>query len=215
MTPTPEDPIREHSFDGIQEYDKRLPNWWLFTLYGAIVYSFGYWIVGHFMGAVSDPGGNLDREMAAARTVAAKNAAEVTDEKLWALSRDTAVVQAGQQIFLTNCAACHRPDMLGQIGPNLADTAWIHGGKPLDSFKLVTAGVLEKGMPAWGPILGNEKIKEVVAFIFSHHKEGEAVTQAPPWVPMAAPAPDAAAPAPTPAAQPSPAAPAPSLEPAK
>ena len=33
-TPTPpEDPIRPHVFDGIAEYDKRLPNWWLAILW--------------------------------------------------------------------------------------------------------------------------------------------------------------------------------------
>jgi cytochrome c oxidase cbb3-type subunit 3 len=36
--------LRPHEFDGIQEYDQRLPNWWLATLYIAILWAFFSWI---------------------------------------------------------------------------------------------------------------------------------------------------------------------------
>jgi cytochrome c oxidase cbb3-type subunit 3 len=36
-------------------------------------------------------------------------------------------------------------------------------------MKTVSDGVLVKGMPPWGPVLGPKKTAEVVAFILSKH----------------------------------------------
>jgi cytochrome c oxidase cbb3-type subunit III len=38
-------------------------------------------------------------------------------------------------------------------------------------------------MPAWGPVLGPKKVSEAVAYILSHHREGEPVEVQAAWVP--------------------------------
>ena len=53
----------------------------------------------------------------------------------------------------------------------------------LEVVKTFNTGILEKGMPTWGPVLGQQKITQVTAFIFSFHKPSEPIKQAPPWIP--------------------------------
>jgi cytochrome c oxidase cbb3-type subunit 3 len=177
--------LRPHSFDGIQEYDKRLPRWWLLTLYGAMVFAVIYWAYYHAYGIGISPTQALEKEMADNAAVATQKAGEISDDSLWKMSGDSQMIAAGKVTFDTTCAACHKPDLTGLIGPNLVDHQWIHGGKPMDAFKTINEGVLAKGMPPWGPMLGKRKMSEVVAYIFSHHKLGEDVVIVPGWTPPA------------------------------
>ena len=39
-----EDGTTGHSYDGIQEYDKPLPKWWLVIFFGSIVWGIAYWV---------------------------------------------------------------------------------------------------------------------------------------------------------------------------
>jgi cytochrome c oxidase cbb3-type subunit 3 len=165
------DELREHQFDGIEEFDNHLPNWWLWTFYGACIFSLFYWLYYHGLGLGPTSREYYEREMAAA--AAAKVTVEVTEESLLTLSADTAGLHAGRQVFEQNCVACHGPDGGGTLagaplpGPNLTDGAWIHGGAPMQIHATITNGVVEKGMLAWGPILGPTKVQQVAAYVLS------------------------------------------------
>ena len=39
-----EDGTTGHEYDGIKEYDKPLPKWWLVIFFGSIVWGIAYWI---------------------------------------------------------------------------------------------------------------------------------------------------------------------------
>jgi cytochrome c oxidase cbb3-type subunit 3 len=165
-----EDPIRSHSYDGIQEFDKKLPNWWLWTFYGAIIFSIAYWFLVHQAGRFNTPEQRLEKNLAALTArVAAHSTGPLTNEQIWAMSRDDTALATGRETFNTTCASCHGSNLLGGIGTNLADNVWIHGGNPEDIVRTVTVGVQAKGMPAWGPVLGAKRINQVAAYILSHH----------------------------------------------
>ena len=186
QTTPPEDPVRSHSFDGIQEYDKRLPNWWLFTLFATMVFWVGYW--SYYQWFHIGPSGPQRVELAMSKIEAARLAANPTldDATFWKMSRNPEFVEAGRATFNSTCVACHLASLRGKdesptaIGPNLTDTIWIHGGHPTDVYQTITRGVVAKGMPTWGPVLGPKKISELVAYVFSYHKEGEPIVLTPP-----------------------------------
>jgi cytochrome c oxidase cbb3-type subunit 3 len=184
--PRPEDSgikIRDHVYDGIQEFDQRLPNWWLNTLYGAIIFWIVYWFVNVIAGLVPSDRTRVDAEMM--RISAAKMAASIDvsdNDKFWEMGRNAVFVDAGRQTFNSLCVACHLPSMRGKsenpsaVGPDLTDTAWLHGGTPREIYNTVSKGVLAKGMPAWEPVLGQKKTVEVVAYVLSRHQKGELIT---------------------------------------
>jgi cytochrome c oxidase cbb3-type subunit 3 len=177
--PPAEDSFRPHVYDGIQEYNKRLPNWWLLTFYGSIVFAIGYWI--YYAQSGIPPEDGLRVERAVARIEAAKLAGSqaVDDASLWAMSRNAVFVEAGRETYKATCASCHGETLAGAIGPSLLDNVWIHGGSPTAVHTAVNDGILIKGMPAWGPVLGSRKVSEVVAFVMSHHAAGAVASAAP------------------------------------
>src|SRR5579883_3331508 len=129
----PESPLRKHSFDGIHEYDKRLPNWWLATFYGAIIFAVGYWIYYAQSGIPPQPSQALEAELTRLQSVKLANGSgPLDDETLWKMSRNDIIVSAGEKTFSTTCASCHGEKLTGGIGPNLVDQTWLHGGRPTE-----------------------------------------------------------------------------------
>jgi cytochrome c oxidase cbb3-type subunit 3 len=158
-----------HVYDGdLLEEDNRLPLWWLYTLYGAIAFAVVYWYGEHQLKAWAPRDVAFQEEMLAVRMAEAKRSgAGIPPEALVALSKAPATVDAGKQVFATTCAPCHRADGGGNIGPNLTDDFWLHGGKPQNIWGCVHDGVPAKGMPTWGPQLGEEKVAAVVAYVLT------------------------------------------------
>jgi cytochrome c oxidase cbb3-type subunit 3 len=157
-----------HSFDGIQEYDNKLPNWWLWTFYLACIFSVIYWVHYHVLHTGPSSMETFQMEMKAAEEAAEKLEAKhpLTDALLVKLSKDSQVVEEGKTLFAkSGCAACHKPDGGGLIGPNLTDEFWLHGGKPTLIFKTISEGVVLKGMPAHGKLLGRSRIQKIVAYL--------------------------------------------------
>jgi cytochrome c oxidase cbb3-type subunit III len=158
----PRDQLLGHADDndGIEEYDNPLPDWWLGLFWLTIIWSVAYTLHYHVIADRSQEKA-LAAELAAAevRWPASASSGEfvLTDE----------LAAAGQPVYQANCGACHGMTLEGGIGPNLKDGAWVHGGSPQDVMRTISEGVPAKGMPAWGPILGPERVRQVTAYVLS------------------------------------------------
>jgi len=153
-----------HVYDDIEEADNNLPTWWLLTFYGAVAFGLVYWFYYHEYGI-----GKLQPEVYAEQMAAvAAERTVVTDELLEALMADQAAVEAGKKIFTTQCFACHDQGQ-GRVGlgSNLTDKYWVRGGAPTDIYAVVTRGIPDKGMTPWGPILGEEGVSQVTAYVLT------------------------------------------------
>ncbi|HSJ03296.1 MAG TPA: cbb3-type cytochrome c oxidase N-terminal domain-containing protein [Verrucomicrobium sp.] len=174
---TPE--LRPHVYDGIQEYDQKLPNWWLFTFYIAIAFFVIYWLAYYQFQLIPTDEERMQAAMTQIEASRLKQLESLDEVKLWAMSRDPAVVEAGRATFNASCMACHGPNLAGGPGLpglSLVDAVWKHGGQPTEILKIIRKGApdVSKGMPAWEPQLGLPRVLDVLAYVLSHHQEGEA-----------------------------------------
>ncbi len=162
--------LLDHNYDGIRELDNKLPPWWLYLFYGGILFGAIYLVRYEIMGG-DDQETELRKELAQAKADVAKymlTAPDMMDENKVTKVTEAAGLAKGKAIYDTNCAACHRADGGGQIGPNLTDEHWIFGGSIKNLFHTITNGGRDgKGMVAWKGTLKPTEIQLVASYVLS------------------------------------------------
>ncbi len=183
--------LRDHTYDGIQEFDQKLPNWWLFTLYIMIVWFVLFWVMYYQSPAkMQNDYERLDSQIALINDKKQKELeamlATLSDESIIAMSKDSSHTEAGKAVFQTLCVACHGADLSGTMngmklpGEPLNDATWKYGEKPLEIMKTITDGPPKTkpdgtpnpplGMVAWNSQLSPSQITQIVAYILSEQK---------------------------------------------
>ena len=100
-----------------------------------------------------------------------KQIADVTEYVLSFTSKNinTSAAQVGKEIYVENCAACHKEDGSGdreQGAPSLKDAIWLYGGDKDTIIKTITYsrnGV----MPAWKHRLDEATLKKLAVYVHS------------------------------------------------
>jgi cytochrome c oxidase cbb3-type subunit 3 len=158
--------------EDLTELNNPLPRWWLWlfiiTIAFAGVYLALYPGLGSWQGTLgwSSRGEHEIESRANAQriehTLQPFAARAVTD-----LRHDAAALAIGRNLFLNNCAACHGSDGGGAPGfPNLTDKDWLWGGDA-DTVVATISNGRTGVMPAWGGILGEQGVENVLDYVFS------------------------------------------------
>jgi len=173
-------PLADHEYDGIQELDNPAPFWWQLFFYLSIAFAIGYYVY-NVLGTGASSDYRLNQELTEIRKLQGKHALVPPSESDFEkLAGNPAVLESGNKVFAAQCASCHAADGGGLIGPNLTDRFWIHGkGTYPDLFNLITAGVLDKGMPAWGGMLRRDDLLAVMVHVKSLVGTKPAIAKAP------------------------------------
>lgn len=186
-----------HEWDGIREYNKPLPKWWLWTFYATIVWGVGYTIAypawPMVTGATAGVLGYSTRGEVATEIARVEEANGPINEKL--ASVELAAIQddpellgyagnAGGAVFRSWCAQCHGSGAAGssQAGwaagyPNLLDDDWLWGGSIEAIHETISHGIRNETdpdarfsqMPAFGrdELLEGEEVDQVVNYVMT------------------------------------------------
>lgn len=189
--------LREHVYDGIEEYDQKLPNWWLFTFYIFAIFFVLFWVAYFHLHKLPSDAARLDPQIAELRQKKMNEMiAMLNDDKLLELSKDASMVSEGRMIYTSTCLPCHGPNLGGRteapiyIGLSLVDKEWKYGDTPTAIYKMIydgtpdPAAALAKGemiMPPQSISLGAEKVAKAAAFVLHewHARQGSAEPETP------------------------------------
>ena len=167
-----------HSWDGIEEYNNPLPRWWFYMFVGTMIFGAGYLMaypgLGDFKGFANWTSHNqYEKEVEAANKQYGELYAKFGKMPVEQLAKDPQAQRIGQNLFNTYCIQCHGSDAKGSKGfPNLTDTDWLWGGAPEKISETISKGRVGV-MAAWGPTLGEERVKDVANYVMSLSKPEE------------------------------------------
>ncbi|WP_435249626.1 c-type cytochrome [Vibrio sp. nBUS_14] len=157
------------TFDGIEEKDAPPPKL-LFVSYAiAFLMSAGYLVLypglGEWEGLVDWQ--QSDDKLSSPSTTLNEQFSQTTETTLEGLSGIPEIVNSGQILFQTHCAACHRDNAQGQKHfPNLIDQEWLYGGSDEAIIHSIAKG-RNGAMPGWSEIMRPDEVAKVSYYLAS------------------------------------------------
>ncbi len=155
--------LMDHEYDGIQELDNNLPPWWVWLMWGTVIFAVVYMLNYHVFKISPLQIDEYTAEMELAESLKDPNA--VTELTAILLTSESDL-NSGKKVFAENCISCHLANGQGSVGPNLTDDYWLYGNDIKDLFKLIKYGN-NNGMPAHEKKLTPYQIQQVSSFVLN------------------------------------------------
>lgn len=156
--------------EDLEELNNPMPRWWLWLFYGSVIFSLIYLVLypglGRFEGVLGwSSQGQYEKERAAADAAFEDRFGELVALPLEELALQPAALEAGRNLYRTNCSTCHGSDARGARGyPNLTNNHWIWGGEPEQVWTSIYEGRIA-AMPGFEGALDEQEITRTAVFV--------------------------------------------------
>ncbi len=162
------DELKDHNYDGIQEYDNPIPGWWHMIWWGSIVFALCYVVVYH-----SPMVPSLHKRHASAESRALEvrfselRQIPMGESKILQIMGQDAWLAQGEAIFKQKCTLCHGQQGEGLVGPNMTDEYYKNTTTLGGIVAVIQNGAANGAMPAQRNALNESEVALVAAYMAS------------------------------------------------
>lgn len=198
------DPLTDHEYDGIREFDNPTPGWWHTLFLASVVFSVFYFVFWEFSPLAYSI---QEAHSAVQERELRRQFAEIGDLKpdeptILRMMGEEKWMNVAASTFKANCVSCHGQNGQGEVGPNLTDDAYKNIKVMVDLPRVISEGANNGAMPSWRNRLHPNEVVLLSAYVANLRGKNlpgprgvEGVT-IPPWPPRPAAGTPAPAPAP-------------------
>ena len=167
-----QDPLTDHEYDGIREYDNPTPGWWHALFFASILFSVFYLAIFSWSPAGTTPEEDwLARQTDEdAKIFGAMGELEGDEATINRFRADAKMMQVAKGMFQSNCASCHGAQGGGDpagAGVNLTDDHFKSVRALPDLFRVISDGAASGAMPSWGDRIPQKKRVLLSAYVAS------------------------------------------------
>ncbi|MBX3378481.1 MAG: c-type cytochrome [Phycisphaeraceae bacterium] len=172
MTPNeslPADPLTDHEYDGIREFDNPTPGWWYWLFGASVAFSVFYLAFWHFSvaGWTIEEAWSDDQRAEFVRVFGSVGQLKTDDQSILQQIDNPQFMTIAKAAFVGNCSACHAKDGGGLVGVNLCDENYKNIKNPSDIFRVITDGANAGAMPSWKRTFSDNERVILAAYVAS------------------------------------------------